>query len=382
MFFVLSLVGRDREGLVARYTDHLHRAGANLLAGHGRQLGRTFAFDTLFQIDHADGLKAGIDAALADAAPRLVEVPPPAAARSPAALHYVVSLLSEDATGIVSKLTGALSAHGAAVVSLACNTFPAPTTGVNLFEAVVRADVPNSAAARALRDEFAELERHFGWEIEFEPDALAEERVPAPAPYPPSAGQRGEDATPWADAGGPWQWGALGTLSPDRPGIVAATARFLTQRGAGIHAQAARRVGGLFASHTLFHAADADLTRIRAEYAEELAEFQPVLAEAPPPPPARDDLRLHLTLHAADEPGILAAVTKPIAAAGAAVASLSFGQYPRLDAPRGTPLFVAELGLLARDAVASRHIAAELLKLEREHGWEIDYRPEKRAGAG
>ena len=202
----------------------------------------------------------------------------------------------------------------------------------------------------------------------------------APAPYPPSAAQRGEDAAPWADAGGPWQWATLGTLSPDRPGIVAATARFLTQRGAGIHAQAARRVGGLFASHTLIHAAPADLDRIRAVYAAELAEFQPALADAPPPAPARDDPRLLLTLHAADEPGILAAVTKPIAAAGAAAAALSFAQYPRLDAPRGTPLFVAELTVLARDAVASRHIAAELLRLEREHGWEIDYRPEKRAG--
>ena len=124
------------------------------------------------------------------------------------------------------------------------------------------------------------------------------------------------------------------------------------------------------------------MDRMRSGYAAALAEFGPVLTAAPPPPAPRADPALGLTVHAADEPGVPAAVTKPVAATGAAVAAVSFGQYPRLVAPRGTPLFVAELNLEARDAAASRGIAAELLRLEREHGWEIDYRPEKRpAGA-
>jgi hypothetical protein len=59
---------------------------------------------------------------------------------------------------------------------------------------------------------------------------------------------------------------------------------------------------------------------------------------------------------------------------------VSFGLYPGAESPRGVPLFVVEMSLLVRDYIASRHIEAELLALELDRGWEVDYRPAKKAG--
>ena len=58
---------------------------------------------------------------------------------------------------------------------------------------------------------------------------------------------------------------------------------------------------------------------------------------------------------------------------------MSFGLYPRQDMPGATPLFVAEFDLLVRDFIASRHIKEALLELEKQHGWEMDYRPGRKA---
>src|SRR5436190_18381403 len=112
---VLITVSRDREGLVARYTDFLRQRGANLYQGYGQQLGRSFVFDVLFQADDADMARvaADVQAELRDAAPTLVPVAGPVAYRNPNAQHYVLHHISEDNTGIISKLSEVVTAQGA-----------------------------------------------------------------------------------------------------------------------------------------------------------------------------------------------------------------------------------------------------------------------------
>ena len=379
---ILSIVSRDREGLVAKYTDHLKQWGANLVAGHGHSLGRMFVFDALFQVDDADWAKvaAGVKAGFGDGSAKLFEAGAPVAFRDPKAQHYTLTYIEEDTVGIVSSLAETLSKHGASIVTLESETLAAPTTGVPVFRVKMELDVPKSAAVRSLREEFATIQKYKGWEIDFEPESRSGLHMPATAPYPPSAGATsarpgGAPAdSPFAD---PPKWAVLSTISADKPGIVAGCSKFLAAHRANIHSQASRRVGDSFAAHDLFRAADEDMAAIRAAFTTELADFQPSLIEAVKPTAPGDELHLELTVHAMDEPGILAALTAPITQFGASIASLSFGVYPG-PGVGGTPLFVVEAGLLVRDFVASRHIEAELLKLEKDRCWEIDYRPVKK----
>jgi len=374
---ILTTVSRDREGLVAKFTDHLRRGGANLVAGHGHTLGRTFVFDALFHV--ADGDWPGVATGYGDASARVLESAPPVALRDAKAQHYTLTYIEEDSVGIVSTLSAALSKHGASIVTLESETLSAPTTGVPVFRVKMELDVPSAAAVRSLREEFATLEKYKGWEIDFEPESRAGLHVPATAPYPPSAAastpaKAGTTAeAPFAD---PPKWAVLSTLSVDKPGIVAGCAKFLADRRANIHSQTARRIGDRFSAHYLFQASEDDMSAIRASFAEELADLSPSLVEATKPGAPGNELHLELTVHAMDEPGILAGLTAPLTQFGASIASISFGSYPG-SGVGGTPLFVVEAGLLVRDYIASRHIEAELLKLEKERGWEIDYRPAK-----
>lgn len=380
---ILTAVSRDREGLVAKYTDHLRQWGANLIAGHGHSLGRTFVFDALFQVNDADWPKvsAGVKAGFGEGSATLTEAAAPVAFRDPRAQHYTLTYIEEDTVGIVSTLAETLSKHGASIVTLESETLSAPTTGVPVFRVKMELDLPSSAAVRALREEFASLEKYKGWEIDFEPEARAGLHVPASAPYPPSAAASGSHPAPApaeAPFSDPMKWAVLSTMSADRPGIVAGGSKFLADHHANIHSQAARRIGDRFSAHYLFRASDADLTAIRTELPKALGDSQPALIESVKPAAPGNELHLELTVHAMDEPGILAGLTAPITQFGASIVSLSFGVYPG-PSVGGTPLFVVEAGLLVRDYIASRHIEAELLKLEKERGWEIDYRPAKKA---
>jgi hypothetical protein len=110
-----------------------------------------------------------------------------------------------------------------------------------------------------------------------------------------------------------------------------------------------------------------------------LSAFNPTLIDALAPPAANSDLVVDLTVHAIDQPGILSGLTKPISGHGASIGAVSFGLYAGENPPHGSGLFVVEMNLLVRDFIASRHIESELLDLERENNWEIDYRPAKLA---
>jgi glycine cleavage system regulatory protein len=337
-----------------------------------------FVFDALFQLDDANWAKAATG--YGDAAAKVVEAAAPVAFRDPKAQHYTLTYIEEDSVGIVSTLAETLSKHGASIVNLESETLSAPTTGVPVFRVKMELDVPNSAVVRHLREEFATLEKYKGWEIDFEPETRAGLHVPATAPYPPSAAASATAAavpadSPFAD---PPKWAVLSTISADKPGIVAGCSKFLADRRANIHSQSARRIGDRFTAHYLFRASEEDMAAIRKDFATALADFSPSLVEAVKPAAPGDELHLELTVHAMDEPGILAGLTAPLTQFGASIASLSFGVYPG-SGVGGTPLFVVEAGLLVRDYIASRHIEAELLKLEKDRGWEIDYRPAKKS---
>ena len=384
---VMTAVSRDREGLVARYTDSLRQWGANLYSGRGLQLGRMFVFDALFQVEEADWTRvaAGIRANLADASPTLLEAPAPVAFRNPDAHHYKLGYMQEDSVGIVSTLAEILCTHGASIVSLESESGNEQNSGAPIFRVNMQVDVPNDIAVQTLRVDFNDLLRYKGWEIDFKSEPRAGMQVRATAPYPPSDKLRwGPEVAPAAaDApyADPAQWAVLSTISSDRPGIIASCAKFLAQRRANIHTQDARRIGEMFSAHYLFRASAADMERVKREYRTELSDFKPTLVESPRPTAAlaSDDLRIEMTVHAIDEPGILAALTQPITMHGASIAALSFGLYPGTGSnATSKPLFVVEMSLLVRDFLASKHIEAELRELKRDRGWEIDYHPRKK----
>jgi len=371
---------------VAERTDFLRNLGANLCVGYGQQLGRMFVLDMLYQAEDVDmnRIAIGVKEDIPDATPALVEVPEPISYRDPKAHHYSLVHISEDSLGIVSKLTELLVMHSASIVDLESFTYSASNSGVTLFEVRMQVDIPNSIAVRNLREEFAELERYKGWEIHFNPTSHQGVRIPSPTPYPLDRQLNWTPSVhPAEEAVGrqftdPVKWAILSTISTDRPGILAGNSRFLGQRRASIHSQAARRIGNQFSSHCLFKTSSADMDRVKREYLQELKDFHPTLINATSPAASTDDLHLQLSVHAIDEPGILADVSRPITAHGASITTLAFGLYPARDMPRGTPLFVAEMNLLVRDHIASRHIESELLNLERDKGWEVDYRRAKR----
>ena len=147
----LTLIGRDRTGLVRALSDRVAAAGGNWVEARMARLAGQFAGIVLIEVPDgsADGLAADLRRLESDGmrltiGQGLAEEPAPRQA-------FTLALLGQDHPGIVRDITTALAGHGVNIDELSTGVETAPFSGERLFRATARLTAPADADTHALR---------------------------------------------------------------------------------------------------------------------------------------------------------------------------------------------------------------------------------------
>lgn len=162
---------------------------------------------------------------------------------------------------------------------------------------------------------------------------------------------------------------AVSAIGTDRPGIVAAVARVLHDRGGNVEDSAMTILAGNFAIMLLVEVDDrAD--DLRAALEEATADLGLTIAVTPADHGAARSLPSHvLSVYGSDHPGILAGVTAALAEVGANITDL---ETRLLDADGEAPVYAMVIELTADDPAA---VAAALERTCGELGVDHTLRP-------
>lgn len=153
---VLTLIGRDRPGLVERLATLITQHHGNWLESRMSRLGGEFAGILRFTVahDHEEALRTALldlgTIGLAVAI-RRDDAPAPAPTRL-----ATLELLGHDRPGIVRQVATVLAAHAANVEELTTECASAPMSGEPLFKAAARVALPEGSDLSQLR---TDLER-------------------------------------------------------------------------------------------------------------------------------------------------------------------------------------------------------------------------------
>jgi glycine cleavage system transcriptional repressor len=156
-WFILSVIGKDRPGLVADLARLVLEADANLEDSRMTILGTDFAVILLcssISDDAGDRLAVGVkrlerDHGLTILLRHLEEGPRPAVP-APGTKLYRVEASGEDRAGIVAAICGVLADRHVNIADLSTRSRPGPG-GSPHYEMVISAEVPNDVESSALR---------------------------------------------------------------------------------------------------------------------------------------------------------------------------------------------------------------------------------------
>ncbi len=171
---VLSAIGPDRPGLVARITDFLLTRGGNVEDSRMAVLGGDFAVILLFSVDAAgfdaimrdkERLAAETDLALVLRRTEARPAPPGAS------LRWQVKAVALDHPGIVHRLSEALAQQGINIVELDSRVAPAPVSGTPVFSMDATISVPAAVRASDLRATLARIGDEECVDIDVRPEA-------------------------------------------------------------------------------------------------------------------------------------------------------------------------------------------------------------------
>src|SRR5262245_18557936 len=160
-WFILSAIGTDRPGLVAELAQLIYDCDANLEDSRMTILGSDFAVILLCSsgsADAGDRLAIGEKRLECDHGLtillRSLEAGRRPSVPAPRTKLYRVEAVGEDRAGIVAGLCRLLADQGVNISELSTQSRPGPG-GSPHYELRVRAEVPESADIRALREELA-----------------------------------------------------------------------------------------------------------------------------------------------------------------------------------------------------------------------------------
>lgn len=147
---VMTVIGRDRTGLVESLARLVGEHGGNWLESRMCRLGGEFA--GILRVQVPTDRRAALEQALARLDDLSVVVradePAPAAAEP---VYASLEVIGPDRPGIVREITHALAAHGVNVEELATDCVSAPMSGEPLFQAQARLRLPGGVTVAALR---------------------------------------------------------------------------------------------------------------------------------------------------------------------------------------------------------------------------------------
>lgn len=165
---VMTIIGKDRTGLVESVASLVAAHGGNWLESRMCRLGGEFA--GILRIHVPDGQRASLITALTGLESQGLKVvvyadQPPAAveAGQPASLEIV----GHDRPGIIRQITRALANQGVNVEELSSECVSAPMSGETLFRAQARLRLPGNCNISALRRELEKIAADLMVDISF-----------------------------------------------------------------------------------------------------------------------------------------------------------------------------------------------------------------------
>ncbi|HEY3414683.1 MAG TPA: ACT domain-containing protein [Armatimonadota bacterium] len=174
------------------------------------------------------------------------------------------------------------------------------------------------------------------------------------------------------------QYLVVSGLGPDRPGIVAATTRYLTEHGANVEDSRAVVLGGEFGLMVLASGTAAAVAKVQEDLAE-LVEATGLQFQTRPTVSPEDHRRsralpYRVEANALDHEGIVQAVAEALYAAGINIVSL---ETTVRNAPvTGTELFSLVARVDIPDGVAVEAVRASLAAVARAQCLDVEMRPE------
>jgi glycine cleavage system regulatory protein len=152
---VMTIIGRDRTGLVESVAHLVAEHGGNWLESRMCRLGGEFA--GILRVHVPTAHRAALEAALAGLEGLSIVVRPDASAPVPGQARLVsLEVVGHDRPGIVREITRVLSAQGVNVEELTTECLSAPMSGEPMFQARAKLLLPGATQLDGLR---RELER-------------------------------------------------------------------------------------------------------------------------------------------------------------------------------------------------------------------------------
>jgi glycine cleavage system regulatory protein len=163
---VMTVLGKDRTGLVESLARLVAEHGGNWLESRMGRLGGEFA--GILRVHVPAEKRAALERALAGLSDlQIVVRADDAAAVGDAAELATLEVLGPDRPGIVREITHALAAQGVNVEELATECTSAPMSGEPLFRARAKLRLPAGVTLAALRQALARPAAEMGVEFSF-----------------------------------------------------------------------------------------------------------------------------------------------------------------------------------------------------------------------
>jgi glycine cleavage system regulatory protein len=166
---VLTVIGRDRPGLVERLAHLIAQSEGNWLESRMSRLGGEFAGILRITVPdpHAAPLRAALEALAAEGLTVTFRSDDPSP--SPPTRLVQLELVGQDRPGIVRQLATTLAALGVNVEELTTDCRSAPMSGEPLFQAQARLALPDTLDLERLRAELQQVANDLLVEVDLEP---------------------------------------------------------------------------------------------------------------------------------------------------------------------------------------------------------------------
>jgi glycine cleavage system regulatory protein len=166
---VMSVIGKDRPGLVETVASLVAEHGGNWLESRMCRLGGEFA--GILRVNIAKDQQAALETALHGLASQGLAVtvrPDSGEAELPGERMLSFEIFGPDRPGIVRQVTAALAAQGVNVEEFTSECGSAPMSGEMLFNAHIIIQIPDACDADALCQSIEKLANELALDVDFD----------------------------------------------------------------------------------------------------------------------------------------------------------------------------------------------------------------------
>ena len=164
----LTVVGKDRTGLIRSLSKHIADHGGNWLESRMCRLGGEFAGILSIHVpkEKEQALMDSLHTLRSDGLTVIVR-PAETAQAAAETKGASLSLVGQDRPGILYQISAALARHNINVEELETECSSAPMSGEMIFKAAAKLQIPESCMLAALRSELEEIGNELMVEISF-----------------------------------------------------------------------------------------------------------------------------------------------------------------------------------------------------------------------